>query len=130
MIEEALQAYISANIAGVAGRVYAYMLPQNVVLPAITYFVVSDVADHHMLGPSGLTEKRIQVSCWDRLEDGGGYASVKLLASQVRALLDGYQGTLSGIVIGRIFFSGSFDLRDPETKTHQVALDFIVNHDN
>jgi hypothetical protein len=129
MIEEALRTFLVDNIADVAERVYAKGLPQNPIFPAISLFMVSDVPDHHMLGPSGLTTKRLQISCWDRKPEGGGYASVKALARQVQQLLDGYHGTLSGITIKRIWLEGARDLPEPETKTDHVALDFLITHD-
>jgi hypothetical protein len=72
----------------VADRGYPDVLPQDVMLPAYTFTLISDVPSHHLGGISGLSEARVQVDC---------YAATRTIANQlaeaVRIAIDGQRGT-------------------------------------
>lgn len=111
----------SAVSAIVGTRVNWAERPQASPLPAIVLHMVSDNNGHHMAGPDGLQETRVQVDAY-----ADSYGSVKGLQRAVRAALDGYSG---GNIQG-IFHAGSRDGRDGETneadRPHRVSLDFMT----
>ena len=45
-------------------RIYPNVLPQNAVLPAITYSDPSEVEGYTLDGPDGLPEVRVQIAVW------------------------------------------------------------------
>lgn len=70
------------------GRVYLRLAPQDALLPALTYFLVSERPVARMgTGVGGLFEATLQVSCW--AAGNGAYAAVRELGDAVRLALVG-----------------------------------------
>lgn len=65
-------------------RVYAVLMPQDVVLPAVSFQRISNNPIVSLDGASGLDQVRIQVDCWAET-----YAAVKTLSAQVRSVMEG-----------------------------------------
>lgn len=90
-VEAKLAAVLAADatvhrIAG--GRVYLRLAPQDSLLPAITYFLISERPIARMgRGVGGLFEATVQVSCW--AAGSGAYAAVRELGEAVRLALVG-----------------------------------------
>jgi len=98
-------------------KIYPLVIEQDTVLPAITYFKVSDVPEHAMGADASIKTVRIQVSCWAEI-----YGVVKSLEVQVKAALSRYRG---GNILD-CFWDNSTDLSDLEEDVFHVANDFIV----
>jgi len=47
-----------------SARVYPEILPQRVILPALTFTLITGEDDFHLLGPSGLIVRYVQVDSW------------------------------------------------------------------
>lgn len=110
-------------------RIYPLMLKQGQKQPSIVYSRVSNVGDHHMRGPSGLSQPRVQIDCWaDTLN---GAAS---LADQVKNRLDGFRGTVSfgsaspqdTVDILGAFFDGEREDYDDAAKMYRVSRDYFI----
>ncbi len=65
----------------VVAKIYPLQLPQDIELPALTYFKVSDVPEHAMGADANIKTTRIQVSCWAET-----YGEAKALELQVKAV--------------------------------------------
>lgn len=88
-----------AEITAMIGdRVYPVNLPQNGLLPAVTYRVISDMTEYNMEGPAGLARPRFQVTAW-----GETYDDVVALAKLVETRLSGFSGAAGGVIIPGIF---------------------------
>lgn len=129
-IEEAIYSYLSGHAgltALVSNRIYPLVMPQNTILPAVTFSKVSGPRVHAMQKDTGMAYPRFQVSCW-----GSTYKQAKEVAAQVRAALQDYKGTMGGaggVVVGGVFIQDENDLYEPGTQVYHVALDFIIWHD-
>jgi hypothetical protein len=100
-----------------APRVYPNSLPQPYVLPAITYFRVDTVFEYAHNGDNGIIHSRFQVSCWAATN-----AAALALARTVQTTMDSWlvAGTRHALPVNQ------YDLTDPDTGVHQVAIDFIL----
>jgi hypothetical protein len=78
-------AAVSALVGGV--RVHPGVLPQGERQPTIVYNLVSEVTDHHMLGPSGLVMVRVQIDAWAQTPD-----AADALARAIKLRIDGAAG--------------------------------------
>lgn len=124
-IEEALQAKLvaTATVTALAGaRIYPAAGSQVAsTSDYVTYEKVDGAPVHDMAGASGLSSGR-----WTLMAHSTSYAGAKTLANAVRAALDGFRGTQSGLNVGSVLCVAEEDLYDPETRQHLVAVDFMV----
>lgn len=111
-----LSAY-AGIIALVSAKIYPLTLPQDVALPALSYFKVSDVPEHAMGLDADIKTIRIQVDCW-----ADTYSVAKSLEVQVKAALSRYR---SGN-IKDCFFDNSVDFYIAEENIYHIPLDFII----
>jgi hypothetical protein len=101
----------------VGTKIYPLTVPQDIELPYVSYFIVSDVPEHAMGTDAEIETVRLQVSCW-----ADTYDVAKAIEVQVRAALSRYR---SGN-IKDIFFENSLDLYDGEEGVYHVPCDFII----
>ncbi len=92
LIPEAFRAHVlgdAAIAALVQARMYPSRLPQKVVVPAITYGMVSEdrSTTRHLRGPGGLARPRYQLDCYAATFDGA-----RALDELCRLRLDCYSG--------------------------------------
>jgi hypothetical protein len=127
-MEEALRTRLLA-IAGltalIAGRVYWVNRPQGSVLPAIVLHRVSGQPDMHLIGPSGLTESRVQADCY-----GATYAACVSVARALEAAVSGYSGTVSGIKFQSITIDSirsDYEGAEPD-EIYSTGLDLLIWH--
>jgi hypothetical protein len=130
VIEKELHAWLIANIAVVAGRVYARKLPQEPTLPALTFTRISGIPWPTHDGPVGKSDSRFQISCWalEKKSGGTGYLGAKELAEDLRQALDCFTGVMGAETIEACFCLNMVDLGDDEAELQQVAVDFLITH--
>ncbi len=126
-IEQALFDKISttpAISALVADRIYPRELPQEVDYPALTYFRVDTPRYDALDGPAGLAKPRFQIGIFsDSFED------LPTISKQLRTALNGFGGAVDDFTIQAVTLEDERDeAYEPETKTFQRILDFIVWH--
>lgn len=100
----------------VSTRIYPLVLPQDVVLPAITYTRISGGQVSSLDGYSGLENPRIQVDAW-----AASYSGVKDLAAKIVTAMNG-SATFSATILS------DTDFFEDETKIYRVSLDFSAWH--
>ena len=122
-IEAAVVAVLqAANVAG--DRIYHAPLLAGATLPAITYQRISAPRLRNLnTGPAGMTESRIQFDLW-----GASYGDVKALQKELRGLLDGYAGTVSGFKIYRARVDSERDDFEEARLYWRVISDYIFAH--
>lgn len=112
----------------VSTRIWPIKLPDNGILPAVTYQRVSNVRDHCVSKEKAvLTETIFQIDSWVRQENT--LAVLRALASAIRTVLDDYRGTTSGVDIQGILSDNEFDQPwDDEVKIFGVTQRFRIFH--
>ena len=102
-----------------------YDFPTNVLLPYITYQVVSDQPNNTKNGVSTYDYVTVQISIYDLR-----YSSLVDLSSKVRTALDYTSGTFREVVVDKIFFENQNDLFDDsagEQGFYGIAQDYRFN---
>lgn len=133
-IEAAVSQYLAAQpgITQLIGdRIYPVKLPQDPVMPAVTYHRISTAPVKTLDGANPSYQRvRLQFSCWGEDDPGrsSGYASAKAVAAQIRKVLQDYRGTMGGIEVLYIDVDGERDLYEDETDSYHVPIDVIVTH--
>lgn len=100
-----------------APRLYRNRLPQPYTLPAVTMTRVDTVFEYAHDGDSTLVHPRWQISCWAETN-----AAAELLAGTVQTTLDAW----THAQVASVLPQNKYDLTDPDTRVHQVALDVII----
>lgn len=79
----------AANVTQkIGGRIYPVILPQDAVLPAVSYIVVSDKSVYSHNGETGAHLARVQVDAWSRVS----YAEVVGVAEALALAVSGFRG--------------------------------------
>lgn len=123
-IGEALVARLAADgtVAGlVTTRIYRNKAPLGTARPYLVYQVIDSFRDHALDGPTGLNAGRVQFSAW-----AATHLAAKAIADAVRASLDGYRGTLSGVAVRGVTSQNEVDLYDDDTDLEGVVVDFTI----
>lgn len=132
-IEKALRDLLKddAAVSGVVGaKIYPLLAPQNIAAPFIVYTRVIGDRIREINGPSGMAQVTFQIDCYaGGLNKRNEYPAAVDLANKVRLLLDGYEGTKSGIRIGGISLQTDQDFYEPDTNLYRVSQDYLVTHD-
>ena len=113
----------------VADRGYPYgLLPQTVTIPAFTVNSISE-ASHHSIGTNGrpeldcFTPMRFQVDIY--ADDGAGVARI---SAAIRAVLDGFTGVMSTVLIGGVWRRVTTPIqRNQENLLFHRSMDFEVH---
>lgn len=106
----------------ISTRVYPLILPDESVLPSVTYQRISTVRDYATTGPVSLSRIRLQIDTWSLT-----YAAAKQVDMAIRASLESFSGTLpDGTVVSEIQVDSSQDLYESSARYYRVSTDFIV----
>lgn len=127
-MREALVAMLRAD-AGVSGQVGARVhwsrqpKEQN-AFPYVNLSVASGFATMSLDGVDSVRDMRVQVDAW-----GQTYSDAVLTARAIKTALEGYRGTVSGVVFHGIFPDGERDLDGDmgATRIFGVSTDFLVS---
>jgi hypothetical protein len=104
-------------IAVVGTSIYPHTVPQPIDLPALVYFVVSDVPEYAMMMDADFKTIRLQISCLAE-----SYSKTKEMETQVKAALNRYR-------VGNIkdcFLESTIDLEEELEFGFHTAIDFII----
>ena len=127
VIEQGIVARLAGSTAvtSLAGtRIYPNKLPQEPKLPALTYDLISSVRESVMSADSGDVHARVQVTAW-----ANTYAAASNLNEGVRAAVQRWSGTSTGVVIQEIFIENEFSFHDEITGTYAHQSDLIVHYE-
>lgn len=94
MIGEAIRALLlgDGSIAGIVGgaRIFPLMMPQGERGTSLVYQRIGRSADHHLDGPDGIVDRRLQINAWAVDPD-----QAAALIDRVEQLLDGFSGVVA-----------------------------------
>jgi len=127
-IEEGI-VHLLKNNAGVSAlvgtRIYAQKLPQNPIMPALTYQLITPMSLISHQGMSGTAYSRYQITGWDTTELG-----IIALMKAVRICLGCYKGTVgvapNTVVIQALLPVGGYETYEPTTGLFMRSLDFEI----
>lgn len=129
------------GIVGSVKNINPLFTPQGVVYPHVTFQRISGQSiSERLAGPGVLAAATVQIDCWGHGQ--GGYQDVNNLFLAIvgadslgtrGAKLDGYRGTLGGIVVQDVRLTDERDeLTPPESATddviQRISLDFRVRY--
>jgi hypothetical protein len=131
VMENAVVAKLKADatIASlVSARVYPNVLPQDAIMPALTYQVITGIRENQMDGAAGISHGSIQINAWD-----DDYEGAKTLAEAVRKELNCYHGETGGVRIYDIFLMNEMDLAQIAEESEQLKrfakiLEFSISY--
>ena len=125
-IEEAVYSALTGNatLTGlISTHIYPLVLPQEVALPAVTFFRVSNIHNHGMGGDIDLMETRLQVSI---LADS--VLRMRTVTDAVRGVLSRWKGTYGGVIVQDSLLDNEMDDFEPETEIYQCIQDYRIFH--
>lgn len=129
MVEKTLRARLlsQAPVTTLVGtRIYPNGLPQDPVLPAVTYRRISGQHIHSHSGVSNLINARIQFNCYAAEMTGTGYGVAKSLAKAVRNALDSYVGADANADVRATLVLDDRDAEDTDRNQQFITLDVMV----
>jgi hypothetical protein len=99
VLEEGLKTYVEAQVTA-AGKGYPIEIPEDAAFPAWSYQTIEDDQLLHHQGGTGFYRARIQLDFMAKeTVSQSDYAVIKGIAASVRAALDGFKGSWSGVQI-------------------------------
>jgi len=129
LLSEACYAHFSTTLS-VGTRVYPRRLPQDAVMPAVTFQVIPAVgalkthSDAHSSGNvASAMRVRMQFDCW-----ADTYNGMEDLAQELRQQLHGFNGTWDTLKIESIHTDLDFDSYDQEIDNYRRIIDCMVNY--
>jgi hypothetical protein len=128
-VRPALRAFLldDPTVNGMVGgvRIHHSRLPQNQIEPSVVFNRVSETADYHMQGDSGLFQTRMQIDSMAQSAD-----SANSLAGAVYDHLTGHQGTVTfdsdEMRVHAIFMANTRENYDDVSRMYRVSRDFLI----
>jgi len=119
----------TGNVSYCGNRVYPVLLPQEPVLPAQTYQIISTDREHAMGIDPGHVHARLQVDIYDTT-----YLGTVSGAKHVREALDRWRGLATGVVVQDIYVAGERDayvepLEGGGRTVWRRTMDFILHYE-
>ena len=99
--------------------------PKDVLLPYITYQVVSNEPNNTKNGPSTYDYVTVQINLYST-----SYSNLITLSNKVRSALDYVSGTFQGVEVDKIFFQNQNELFDDSAGQqgfYGIAQDYRFN---
>jgi hypothetical protein len=117
-----IQALVNNGDSPATYRIYAELLPQEVVYPAISYQRISSPHDLMMEGIDTFTPARIQIDCHAQTS-----AAASGLAAAVNAALNNVTGSLGGVTVQHSHNEQRSDLSsmDGDLVIRRITLDYV-----
>lgn len=135
MVVVTIEAEIFAQLDGFAGlsalvgnRIFPNHLPQNVEMPAVSFFLVGAERTSSMGVDDGIVRSLYQVDAWSgkhQDDTSGGYDEMRSVAEQIRLALRRWR-TTSGTIVLDTFFQNAQDLYEDIIDTHRGLLEFEI----
>lgn len=127
-VEEVIQTRLAATAgltALVGTRIYWLHVPQETATPYVAHFEVSQITRPHAMG----TDPGDVVSRWQVSVFADTPSTAKDCAEQVRAALQRYRGTVSGVTVDDVLGpENRIQLFDDAAQVCHFVQDFFVAH--
>lgn len=110
------------DVSAIAGdRIFPQIAAQGASFPFVVYVLQDTSPSDTKSGVSTLDEVR-----YDIVVASETYAQASDLTNKIRAVLDRYSGTVSGVVIDSIQFIDLDADNDPDTETFLTSSEYII----
>lgn len=107
-----------ASIAGVVGtKVYPEFVPQQIDMPAITYYISGVMPQYALAGVEDLKNTHMAIDVWCAT-----YSQLRTLTEYVKAAMDGESTLFTAVLLEQI------DIYEEGTLTHRTSLDYSIWH--
>ena len=111
----------SAVNSSVGGRIYPQIGPQNAAAPFIVYVLDSTDPSDTKSGVSTL-----DTAIYDVIVVSSSYSEMATISDQVRAALDRYAGTVSGVEVQSIQLNNIDTDYDQDSARYMSGMDFNI----
>lgn len=102
-------------------RIYPIKLPQNVVLPCISFQIIAEPRGHTLDGFAS-PNTIIQVDAWAKT-----HLAAHTLSEAIETALDGYSGFMGSLVqVSACLQQAKRELFEPDVDDYRVSSDFSV----
>jgi len=111
----------------VSSRIHPVIVPQEGILPAVTYHKVSGQRVHTFQADPGVAQPRFRISSW-----ASGYSEAKDVADQIRNALQDFSGVMGGtggVPVPSVRLENERDKYECETGRYHVDVDFTIFHE-
>ena len=129
-MDDSLYSYLSGYaglVALVSKRIYPTIMPNNVILPAVSFQRISTERTHAFQADVALTSATYQISSWGKNDTvKKGYAHADAVSKQVRAALQNYSGTMGSTTVNAVLLIGELTDYDTATETYAVHQDYEI----
>ncbi|NTW70677.1 MAG: hypothetical protein HGA49_00330 [Eubacteriaceae bacterium] len=115
-LEEAVSSHLQSKLGN---KLYPFLLPQSVVLPAVVYLPVSMERLHSLVEDTGFVKQRIQFSSY-----GKSYKDAVDTASIIRGDLQNFSGIMGEVNIGSVLVMEEITDYEPDTDIYSVTIEF------
>lgn len=129
MIEKAVLARTKEGTS-VGNVIHQHILPQKTLLPAISFFTITDLPYQTTVGSAGLSDARIQVSVWSN-----SLREAEQITEELRDLWQGFIGTVANVdIIASSFadvitqFERMFDKDATDIFLYQVTSELFLKY--
>ena len=107
-------------------RIYPVYVPQDAVMPVLTYQELSAQREYTVDGSIGMVSARYQINCW-----ASNYSGARALSEAVRDAMEDYSGTVNTRYIHTIFLEDEGDISSLNPGNEKIKrigkrLDFLV----
>ena len=138
MLEEGIAQLVAANagvqaLIGNPARFYPVLVPDDVgsasgpPYPVSSYQIISETPNYLLDGSSPMNQVRLQVDTWSGGLQNASYAAAKAVQAAIRAVLEGYRGTLpDGTRVAVIQVAGSRDLYEQDARCYRTSTDYMI----
>ncbi|WP_366923875.1 hypothetical protein MFMK1_000793 [Metallumcola ferriviriculae] len=115
-LEEAVSAHLQPKLNN---RLYPFLLPQNILLPAVVYLPVSVERLRSLVEDSGFIKQRLQFSCY-----ATSYKEAVQTARIIQSELQNFNGPMAGLSIGSVLLMEEISDYEPDTEIYSVSFEF------
>lgn len=111
----------SAITSLISTRVYPQMLPQNAILPAITYHCYGVDSTYYTTGAANWAEGRWQIDIW-----ANTLVSVTAIGEAVRNALQGYSGSIGSATVHVVILENQQTLYEPPVRSDDQPIHHLA----
>jgi hypothetical protein len=125
-IEEAVYTALTASgtlTALVSTRIYPFMLPQEIVLPAIIFYRISGMRTPAMGTDLTLMESRIQVTIW-----ADSLLATRTISDAVRGVMERWRATHGSVVIKDSLLDSESDGYNDDIEGYECIHEYRIFH--
>jgi len=125
-IEEALRSYLANRSPALSfgSRVYSHKSIERPTTPYLVFFMFDVDPIQTQIGPPSIRRRSYQFSAFSEKQ-----SEAMTGADEVRALLDGFRGSIAGIDVRAIHMTGQrVSEMEPDTKLFQCSVDLRIQY--